>query len=867
MSTTCDSGTASGGQEPIVGVAASGTLIEREFEVDPRLAVEKRIVWIKVAEGNHPVDPWKQREIDELRSDGGQEIADLIEPCAHANEPDPFDRGFEKLEALPSGFAECLMVEQGNCVYGAWFLRNATEEQFRDVEEQLAEYLDCPAQRPNSHDRHFMSRVSCHPDEFTEDDIWSLEDLTAFEFTDFQHPALISSVCRRKYTGPPIDVGELVRRASYWVDCPGWLKMMLHDCGYSQQQAIDKLESYLCNDHPFYQGIDPDDRKKIQDQTIKRTIEFIEEDYEYVFREGRRVPAKQLVRDDDRKSCLAKDVRTSIELRVLNGTALNKLDLSEGIHETNLTFCDPPLSEDEVGQIVADALKLPAIIVSNVPDRWIARQSAEALHRANCPPQLFLRDGRLCRVERDEKGKPGVRTVDKDVLQEEMGRAANYYKKLKNGNLIHVPPPERTARGILASESCRLPFPPLESIVQAPFIRQDGTIVTAAGYDSQSKVYHFPSDDLDSIHVPMFPSERERNEAVATIGELYVDFPFKDAASRATGWAALFTPFIRAAVPVVPMFTFSATQAGTGKGLLTSAISVISSGRPDAKQTVPGTEDEMRKRITSLLLVGTSHIVFDNLESRLDSASLAAVITSPDWTDRKLGVNQQVRVPNVATWFLTGNNIQLGGDLPRRTVWCHLDAKLAKPWQRTEFKHPNLLEWAQANRKRLVTAVLTLVRAWFAAGKPEAKCRVLGSFEPWCRMIGGILQHAGIDGFLENFDQMYDEADTEAACWERLLEWVHEFRETTKDHDLGNPLPPFSVADLHDALKLAIGNKQVELPEPLVHAMNHREVVSQTKSVSHCLRKFTGRRFGRFRIEKAGYDTHLKVSLWKLVRS
>ena len=96
-----------------------------------------------------------------------------------------------------------------------------------------------------------------------------------------------------------------------------------------------------------------------------------------------------------------------------------------------------------------------------------------------------------------------------------------------------------------------------------------------------------------------------------------------------------------------------------------------------------------------------------------------------------------------ATWIATGNNIQLCGDLPRRCYWIRLDARESRPWQRKNFKHPDLLGWVTRNRGRLIHALLTLARAWFAAGKPKApNSPRLGSFEAWTETVGGMASSA-----------------------------------------------------------------------------------------------------------------------------
>jgi hypothetical protein len=62
-----------------------------------------------------------------------------------------------------------------------------------------------------------------------------------------------------------------------------------------------------------------------------------------------------------------------------------------------------------------------------------------------------------------------------------------------------------------------------------------------------------------------------------------------------------------------------------------------------------------------------------------------------------------------------------------------------------------------------------LIRAWIAEGCP-AGTAVLGMFEKWSRMMGGILDVAGIPGFLQNRLETYTEADAEGVAWRTFVE-------------------------------------------------------------------------------------------------
>jgi hypothetical protein len=152
----------------------------------------------------------------------------------------------------------------------------------------------------------------------------------------------------------------------------------------------------------------------------------------------------------------------------------------------------------------------------------------------------------------------------------------------------------------------------------------------------------------------------------------------------------------------------------------------------------------------------------------------SAVTAYPFWEDRFLGTNEIGRVPVRCVWIASGNNVGVSTEMARRIVRIRLDPKQDRPWLRDGFKY-SLRTWVPENRSRLVAASLTLVRAWIAKGKPKGS-RTLGMFEEWSATIGGILDTAGMPGFLENLDEFYELADQEgnavrafvATWWEKF---------------------------------------------------------------------------------------------------
>lgn len=113
--------------------------------------------------------------------------------------------------------------------------------------------------------------------------------------------------------------------------------------------------------------------------------------------------------------------------------------------------------------------------------------------------------------------------------------------------------------------------------------------------------------------------------------------------------------------------------------------------------------EETRKAITSTLLSGNPLLIFDNVDAAIASGHMAAAITARIWEDRILGKSEMVRLPVRVSWIATGNNVRVRGDMARRSLICRLDARVERPWERTNFRHPDLLAHVQQNRGELLT--------------------------------------------------------------------------------------------------------------------------------------------------------------------
>ena len=224
-----------------------------------------------------------------------------------------------------------------------------------------------------------------------------------------------------------------------------------------------------------------------------------------------------------------------------------------------------------------------------------------------------------------------------------------------------------------------------------------------------------------------------------------------------------------------PLHLIEKPTPGTGATLMVDAIATILTGAGASVMTEGRDDEEWRKRVTAKLRQVPSIVLIDNLRQKLDSAAVAAALTAPFWEDRILGASEMARLPIRCIWIATGNNPEFSNEMARRLVRIRLDAHVERPWQRAGFRHPDLMTWVRANRARLVAACLALCQTWIAAGRPRGT-RTIGSYENWAQVLGGVLDVAGIEGFLGNVDEMLEDSDGEGAVWRSFVStWWDRF--------------------------------------------------------------------------------------------
>jgi len=472
----------------------------------------------------------------------------------------------------------------------------------------------------------------------------------------------------------------------------------------------------------------------------------------------------------------------------------------------------------------------PAIQVNNRQLDAMLHDAWQSVFRANKGPDVFTRHQSLVQLRHRADG-PCIEDMTQDAVVTHLAHVADWVRVTDQSTLDTLPSRD-VARSMLVEPHRDLPE--LECVLTSPVFGESGSLIARRGYHPTDKAWYEPDADLDTPDAPDNPSPEDIAAArTLLLEDLAGDFPFVSDADRAHWLAAVILPFVRRLVTgPTPLHFVEAPCNGAGKTLLCDLVALIATGRTANAQTLPTHDDEAAKTITAELLDGKSIVLLDNQNEKrkLASPPLASALTAQYWKGRLLGQSRMLTLPNHAVWLMTGNNPSMTTEMARRCLRIRIDPRRDRAWQRdaTTFRHPDIKEWTVTNRGRLIHAVHVLVKAWLATGKPAGHSS-MGSFEKWARVIGGILEVAGVPGFLECLDEMYRQADPEAESWhEFVAAWWDEFADT-----------PRKVSEL---------NSMCEQDELLTDLRGDRTVRSQEIRLGIALNTMRDRVFGDLRV-------------------
>ena len=505
----------------------------------------------------------------------------------------------------------------------------------------------------------------------------------------------------------------------------------------------------------------------------------------------------------------------------------------------------PPSDEDSPTRPLRIRDSDPRPVIRLSPDQAAVADAAEAALRAR--GGVYVRGLKIVHVVRDRgssewlrrpDGSPMIVRVERDHLLDLLSRAAIWvtYRELKTGGVkeSEIAPPAWVAARLAARGEWKLPQ--LESISDAPVFRVDGSIHDVPGYDDVTRVIYDPCGAVFPSVVPD-PSRAQATRALADLMAPFDEFPFVAPSDRAATAAMILSIIGRNAIDgCVPMFVAQAPTPGSGKGLLVDAVAMIATGRRAPLMAPTEEDDETRKRLMAIAIESPAMVVIDNVEGVLGSAALAMALTAGVVRDRLLGTMDTVTASLRPVWAVTGNNVQLKGDLGRRVCPIDLDPRVEHPEDRV-FSRGNLLEYVAQHRPRLVSAALTVLRGYVCAGRPAHGLTTKGSFEAWDRLIRGAVIWACGDDPLGGVERLREQSDDDLDRIRALL--------TSWRRVMGGM--PVTTAD-------AIRHAETDSGLRDALSVYSRSGRPEAKALGYALRKIKGRVVGGLRMDRTPKD-------------
>lgn len=358
----------------------------------------------------------------------------------------------------------------------------------------------------------------------------------------------------------------------------------------------------------------------------------------------------------------------------------------------------------------------------------------------------------------------------------------------EDGKLTYVEahPPDWLVSSLY--EQATWPVPVLNATVEAPVIFESGRILATPGYDRGSGLYCHFSDDLRMPQVSSSPTDDQVELAKSWLHEIVCDFPFEKECHRSGWYAGVLSYLARwAYTGPTPFFLINKSAPGIGGSRLAEAAQLLCAGRKGTLYTVASDNQQEKKQLDQIALNGDLLVYIDNISdsTKFGTGELDKAFTQDVWDCSVKYKDGIFRVPLLAVWWGNGNNVQYrpGVDTFRRTQLIRLVSAMERPQERIGFRHPDLLSWVLDNRGSLLWSFLTLLRAYFAAGRPKHGLTVWGGFEAWSDIVRECLVFHGYDDPYLASEQLVSVSDPAQMAWRRALVGLEELCASVRQPD------------------------------------------------------------------------------------
>jgi hypothetical protein len=360
----------------------------------------------------------------------------------------------------------------------------------------------------------------------------------------------------------------------------------------------------------------------------------------------------------------------------------------------------------------------------------------EALDALARSPTIFVHGGRLCEII--ERPTPAIIPLTSASTTIHLNKDARWSRRVSEMS------PCGPSTGISNTVIGLGHWPEIQTLTgltSTPLLRRDGSLLSEAGYDESSSFLYEPAGTFD---IPAAPTREDAQQALALLLTRFQEIPFETATHRSAFLAALLTPFAAHWSGPAPLFFFDAPNSATPT-LLGDLISLLAHGREIIQMEKPASERSFRRLLARTQLNGESLVLISGAETWRNGDALRTALFSRTWIDG----NERRRDPRPITWCAAGANAQLTRDVAMLTLPVRLEGTEDDMTGESWGLPPDLVRNLRRDRAELVSAALTILRAYEVAGRPDQELDVWTGFEEWSSRIAGALVWAGAENPLD----------------------------------------------------------------------------------------------------------------------
>ena len=368
------------------------------------------------------------------------------------------------------------------------------------------------------------------------------------------------------------------------------------------------------------------------------------------------------------------------------------------------------------------------------------------------------------------------------------------FKKLRsagNGTLEEAP---RDVGGDMAKKiqtvagSPRSPVRLLTAVNRYPSMTLSGRLIQEPGFDKETGILYAPDEAARPVPEE-FINRQGAEQALSYLLAPFAHYQFEDeAADRGTLLAMLLTAAVRPLLDTAPGFLIDASTAGSGKTKLAVCASLLA-GDEGQMDTWPTTREEIGKALFARFLELPRAIIFDNVVSGIGGGELAKAMTTPSYSQRRLGASENAVASTKSLMIWTGNNVAIDGDINRRVFRIRIETGKENPWNTAHPFDPVTV--VRQRRAALVQAALIIMAAAVKENDIQHPAP-FGSFEQWSRSVRDAVVWMGYPDPVARIEENYVlDGETQdflafVEVWTGLFgeEWVVPKPDNEKIHSL-----------------------------------------------------------------------------------